>query len=174
MLFRSMAGPGHAPMSFKVRAGEVVGVAGLMGAGQIGLARTIFGLERPRSGVMKVKGRPARFSSPWDAIQAGIALVPEDRQVEGLVLGLPVTENISLASLGRHARAGLMSGQKEKQTASHYRSEFGVRCSSLRQEVRFLSGGNQQKVVLGKWLATGPDLLILCEPTRGVDVGAKV
>lgn len=170
----SLAGAGLAPASFKVHAGEVVGVAGLMGAGQIRLARTIFGFARPRSGVLKIKGRPVRFSSPWDAIRAGIALVPEDRKVEGLVLGMPVTENTTLASLGRHARAGLMSRRKEDRTAARYRSDFDIRCSSLRQEVRFLSGGNQQKVVLGKWLATGPDLLILCEPTRGVDVGAKV
>lgn len=169
-----LAGPGHAPVSFTLRAGEVVGVAGLMGAGQTHVAKTIFGLETARSGAMRVKGRTVRFRSPWEAVRAGIALVPEDRKVEGLVLGMPVTENTTLASLDRHARAGLMVRAGEQRTAEHFRSEFDIKCSSLRQEVRFLSGGNQQKVVLGKWLATGPDILILCEPTRGIDVGAKV
>lgn len=171
---REFAGPGHAPVSFSLRSGEILGVAGLMGAGQTRLAKTIFGLERARSGSLSIRGRTVHLSSPWEAIAAGIALVPEDRKLEGLVLGMPVVENTTLASLSSHARAGFMQRKNELLTARHFKDEFDIKCSSLSQEVRFLSGGNQQKVVLGKWLATGPEILILCEPTRGIDVGARV
>jgi ribose transport system ATP-binding protein len=160
-------------ISFVLRPGEVVGLAGLMGAGRTELAETIFGVRKRLSGQVRIDGRPLRVRTPKDAIAAGVYLVPEDRRHEGLVLAASVKDNISLASLDRLNSASLLRFGREKALAGDMVKQLNVRTPSLRQTVGLLSGGNQQKVVLGKWLGRGPRVLILDEPTRGVDVGAK-
>jgi len=165
---------GHSPISFNVRAGEIVGIVGLMGAGQIRLARALFGLERIVAGEVRVRGKTADLRSPLAAVRAGIGLVTENRKEEGLVLPLSVAKNITLGSLDLVSRLGVISHAKEKAVVHGKVTELGIKTPSIRQLVRNLSGGNQQKVVLAKWLTVGPDVIILCEPTRGIDVGAKV
>jgi len=153
---------------------EIVGLFGLMGAGRTELLQTLFGMH-PRRGdcSMAIEGQPVAIRSPAEAIKAGLALAPEDRKTEGLVLGMSVSENISLTSLTQTCRCGLISTQQEERLASDYVERLAVRTPSLHQQVRNLSGGNQQKVVLAKWLATNPKILMLDEPTRGIDIGAK-
>jgi ribose transport system ATP-binding protein len=161
-------------VSFSVRRGEVVGLFGLMGAGRTELLQTIFGLHaRTSTGTVFVEGRPVRIRSPRDAIAAGLALAPEDRKSDALLLEMSVAENITLATLSSATRFGLLRPARERQIAEHYVGRLAVRTPSLRQLVRNLSGGNQQKVVLSKWLATDPKVLLLDEPTRGIDVNAK-
>jgi ribose transport system ATP-binding protein len=159
---------------FTVSRGEIVGLFGLMGAGRTELLETIFGLHGDSfSGEIWVNDQPVRFKSPSDAIKAGIALVPEDRKKDGLVLGLDVKTNISLTTLKKIEKFGLLSKQKESGLAKKYIEELQIKTSSERQATKNLSGGNQQKIVLAKWLATNPSILLLDEPTRGVDVNAK-
>ncbi|MGI4869911.1 MAG: sugar ABC transporter ATP-binding protein [Janthinobacterium lividum] len=161
-------------LSFSVGKGEIVGLFGLMGAGRTELLETLFGLHPGRvGGRVGVEGQPTHFTSPRAAIAAGLALVPEDRKRDGLVLGLDVQANISLADLANVEQAGLLSRAKEAQLAQKYIAELRIKTSSERQETRTLSGGNQQKIVLSKWLATHPRLLLLDEPTRGIDINAK-
>jgi ribose transport system ATP-binding protein len=161
-------------VSFEVRRGEVLGLFGLMGAGRTELLQTIFGLHPTRStGRIVVDGRPVTIRSPREAIAAGLALAPEDRKAEGLVLSMGVAENVSLPSLAQATRFGLLRPRRERQLVGSYVARLQVKTPSLRQRVRNLSGGNQQKVVLAKWLATRPKVLLLDEPTRGIDVGAK-
>ena len=160
-------------INFDVHGGEIVGIAGLMGSGRTELARAIFGDLRITSGQVKVDGRAIRASSPKAAIDAGIALVPEDRKEEGLVLTHSVKANISGAVLRSLSRRGLIQGSLETRLAEKYTSQLSIRTPTIDQEVRFLSGGNQQRVVLAKWLATHPRVLIVDEPTRGIDIGAK-
>lgn len=160
-------------IAFDIHPGEVVGMAGLMGSGRTELAETIFGLRRARTGQVAIDGRPLRLGSPRGAIAAGVYLVPEDRRHQGLLLASSVRENISLASLDRLNRMGLVRRAAEVELARRTCQQLGVRTPSVAQIVGLLSGGNQQKVVLGKWLCRGPRLLILDEPTRGIDVGAK-
>jgi L-arabinose transport system ATP-binding protein len=163
----------HRDVSFEVRAGEVVGFAGLIGAGRTELAKVVFG-ELPRdSGTVLVGGRPTSIRHPDDGVRAGIGLAPEDRKREGLVLMRSVIENASLAILRRLSRFHFIRRRLERQIASEYVTRLRVRTPSLDQEVGKLSGGNQQKVVLARWLAAKPKALILDEPTRGIDVGAK-
>jgi len=163
----------HRDVSFEVRAGEVVGFAGLIGAGRTELAKVVFG-ELPRdSGTVLVGGRPTSIRHPDDGVRAGIGLAPEDRKREGLVLMRSVVENASLAILRRLSRFHFIRRRLERQIASEYITRLRVRTPSLDQEVGKLSGGNQQKVVLARWLAAKPKVLILDEPTRGIDVGAK-
>jgi ABC-type sugar transport system ATPase subunit len=159
-------------MTFTLRAGEVVGLAGLVGAGRSEVARALFGLDSRASGTVRVRGRDAAIRKPRDAMALGIAYVPEDRKAQGLVLSLRNRENGSLASLERHARRGWVNRAAEEEAVrgAFARSQLDV---ELEMETRTLSGGNQQKVVLAKWLAAGGDILLLDEPTRGVDVGAK-
>jgi ABC-type sugar transport system ATPase subunit len=160
--------------SVALHRGEVVGLFGLLGAGRTELLQTIFGLHpRRSSGVVSVDGKPASIRSPQQAIAAGIALAPEDRKSEGLVLSMSVAENLTLATLAQATRLGLISSRRERDLAGRFVQRLGVKTSSLDQAVRNLSGGNQQKVVLAKWLAAGPKVLLLDEPTRGIDVGAK-
>jgi ribose transport system ATP-binding protein len=161
------------PIDFELRAGEVVGMAGLIGAGRTELAETIFGLRAMASGEVRVSGRPLRVRGPRDAIEAGIYLVPEDRRVQGLLLDQSVSHNISLPSLRRLQRLRLVALRKERRLAEAQTELLNIRTPSVRKTVGLLSGGNQQKVVLGKWLGRSPRVLILDEPTRGVDVGAK-
>jgi ribose transport system ATP-binding protein len=145
-----------------------------MGAGRTELMETLFGLHPKRSsGAIYVQGRLSSFRSPSDAIRAGIALVPEDRKKDGLVLGLDVRTNICLASLEQMEQGFLLTDNAEATVARKYIDELSIKTSSDRQTARNLSGGNQQKIVIAKWLAKKPMVLLLDEPTRGVDVGAK-
>ncbi|VBB05414.1 abc transporter [Lucifera butyrica] len=160
-------------ISFAVRAGEIVGIAGLMGAGRTELARAVFGADPQVSGEIYVGGRLQTIHSPADAIRAGIALITEDRKQQGLVLDLPVGENVSLAFLKQLSRHWLIDQSKEEEAVSEHIEKLKIRTPGRWQLVRNLSGGNQQKVVIAKWLSTAPKVLIMDEPTRGVDVGAK-
>ncbi|MHC4180179.1 MAG: sugar ABC transporter ATP-binding protein [Planctomycetota bacterium] len=161
-------------VSFDVRRGEVLGVFGLMGAGRTELLETIFGLHPNRSsGRILVEGVEIAVQSPDEAIQAGIGLAPEDRKAEGLVLAMNVQANVTLASLDEVEQFQLLSNRLETALANRFVDRLDIKTPSTRQTVRNLSGGNQQKVVLAKWLATKPRVLLLDEPTRGIDVGAK-
>ncbi|MBC9784620.1 sugar ABC transporter ATP-binding protein [Heliobacterium chlorum] len=167
-----------ADVSIEVRAGEVVGIGGLMGAGRTELARAIFGLD-PVKGQIKLNlGQKnlhrGRFRHPQEAIGHGIALVSEDRKDEGLVLMGSVLENLALSTLEKRSRFGIINRRRERQMVDKHVQRLKIKTASVTQPVSSLSGGNQQKVVFGKWLETEPGLLILDEPTRGVDVGAKV
>ena len=161
-------------ISFKVNRGEIVGVFGLMGAGRTELLETIFGLHPKRSsGQVIINGMALKSKTPAEAIKAGLALVPEDRKKDGLVLGLDVKKNISLTTLDGMEEAGMINGKKESLLTKKYINELGIKASSDKQLARSLSGGNQQKMVLAKWLATKPKVLMLDEPTRGIDINAK-
>jgi ribose transport system ATP-binding protein len=160
-------------VSFAVRAGEVVGLAGLVGAGRTELAEALFGLRRVVSGQVLLDGQPVWLRSPDRAIAAGLLLVPEDRRQHGLVLELSVQHNLGLPNFDQLSRFGLVLPGREAQLARRLCERLRVRTPRLGQPVGLLSGGNQQKVVLGKWLARQPKVLLLDEPTRGVDVGAK-
>jgi ribose transport system ATP-binding protein len=160
-------------ISFDIRPGEIVGMSGLIGAGRTELAETIFGVRPAVSGEIQIDGQPRRIFRPADAIASGVYLVPEDRRVEGLILTDSVKRNISLPLLSMVSRLKLISRRREKSLAQQMSDKMRVRTPSVEKEVGLLSGGNQQKVVLGKWLARSPRLLILDEPTRGIDVGAK-
>jgi ribose transport system ATP-binding protein len=161
-------------VSFSLRRGEVLGLFGLMGAGRTELLQTIFGLHsHASSGEIRVDGRGVKIRSPRAAIATGLALAPEDRKMDGLVMTMNVAENISLCSLGNSERFGLLARRRESDFVGQFVRLLGIKTSSLSQLVRNLSGGNQQKVVLSKWLATRPKVLLLDEPTRGIDIGAK-
>ena len=161
-------------VSFSVRKGEVLGLFGLMGAGRTELLQCLFGLHpHAASGEMWIASQPVSIRSPRAAIDAGLALAPEDRKGDGLVLMHSVTENTTLACLDQVLRYGLLQPARERELVSRYVERLRVRTPSLQQAVRLLSGGNQQKVVLAKWLATNPKVLLLDEPTRGIDINAK-
>ena len=164
---------GVSDINLTVHAGEIVGLSGLVGAGRSELARTIFGLTPADHGQILVKGRPVRIGSPADAIANGIAYVPEDRRRHGVVLEMPVSENVTLAALGNLSRFGALDFRRERELAADYTRRLGVKTASIRSLVSTLSGGNQQKVALSRWLLTKPTLLVLDEPTQGIDVGAK-
>nr|MBA2633671.1 sugar ABC transporter ATP-binding protein [Chloroflexota bacterium] len=161
-------------VTFSVRAGEIVGVAGLEGHGQNALARALYGVETIASGTVRLAGQPVQLRHPRDAIRAGIAFVSEDRKAEGLALGLTVRENVSLPNLTRLSRYGVVAPGVERRASRAAVRAVGVKTPSIEQHTRFLSGGNQQKTVLAKWLVGDPRLFVLVEPTRGIDVGAKV
>ncbi len=160
-------------VSLKLRAGEILGIAGLVGAGRSELAEVIFGMTPAESGTIRVDGRNVRIGSPSAAKRLGIAYVPEDRGRQGLVRPMRLAENVSLASLGRISQGGFLNRQSEATLARKSIDQFRVRASGIDQIVSKLSGGNQQKIGLSKWLATEPRILIMDEPTRGIDVGAK-
>ena len=160
-------------IDLSVHAGEIVGVAGLIGAGRTELAKTIFGLFPPDSGEMFLRGKPISIGHPSEAIDRGIAYLPEDRRRHGVVLDLPISFNITLASLRRFSGLTGMNFGKERQIAEEYTRRLGVKTPAIFSAVSTLSGGNQQKVALSRWLVTQPSVLILDEPTQGVDVGAK-
>ena len=163
-------GVGH--VSFDLHAGEILGVAGLIGAGRTELMRALFGIEPRISGEVLISGESVGIRTPADAIRAGIGLVPEDRKALGVIIEMCVTENISLPSIGTY-NPPLLDRKREKDAASEQVQALDIKTPSLSQEVQFLSGGNQQKVALAKWLALDPKILILDEPTRGIDVGSK-
>lgn len=160
-------------LSFQLRAGEIVGMAGLVGAGRTELLQTLFGVTPAKGGAIRVAGKVCAPKSPREAIAAGLALVPEDRKQQGLILEMAVRFNLSLPSLGRDQRRGFLNFAAEDRISGEMIGKMRVKTPNDRQLVQFLSGGNQQKVVLGKWLAMRPKVLLLDEPTRGIDVGAK-
>lgn len=161
--------------NFNIRKGEIVGIAGLMGAGRTEFAHSIFGNSRGYSltGDMKIEGKPVSLSSPKAAIASGLAYVSEDRKGNGLILIQDVKQNITIANLKKIADATVINLHEEVKVANEYKSSLNIKTPSIEQKVRNLSGGNQQKVALGKWLFVEPNILILDEPTRGIDVGAK-
>lgn len=160
-------------VSFSLRRGEILGVYGLVGAGRSELARCLFGLERADSGSLHIDNRRVDLSDPQDAIRNGIAYVPEDRQVQGVITPFSVAANIALPNLSQLSRSGFVSGAREEQLARHWISTLGIKTRAPSQPVIDLSGGNQQKIAIAKWLARDPKVLILDEPTKGIDVGAK-
>ncbi len=160
-------------VSFEVRAGEVVALAGLVGSGRTEVARAIFGVDRYDVGSVRVNGRALRRGAPAAAMSAGVALVPEDRRQQGLVMDLSIARNIALASLKALRRVGVIRARSERRFGAEWADRLQVRYSRVTAPVATLSGGNQQKVVLAKWLARKPVLLIVDEPTRGIDVGTK-
>ena len=172
---RELSGPsGVRNVSFKVHKGEIVGLAGLIGAGRTELARLICGADHLTSGEILIDGKAVRINGPADAVAQGIGWVPEDRKQHGLVLGMDVKQNTTLAILRRISnRLGAVRLRKEREISAHYREALSIATSDLSKTVKYLSGGNQQKVVLAKWLSTNPKILIMDEPTRGIDIGAK-
>ncbi|MFL5727629.1 MAG: sugar ABC transporter ATP-binding protein [Chloroflexota bacterium] len=161
-------------VTFSVRAGEIVGMAGLVGAGRSEVARVLFGIDRRDAGHVRIAGKAVDFASPSQAMDAGVAYLPEDRHQEGLVLDFSIAENVTLPILPRLFPRLLVRRSAERAVAAEYTEQFRVRMTGVDQLVGSLSGGNQQKVVLAKWLASKPSVLILDEPTRGIDIGAKV
>ena len=160
-------------VQFHVRAGEIVGVAGLVGAGRTEVCETLFGISPPHPGAVSVNGLPRDIQNPNDAVRVGIALVTEDRQRSGLAAELAVKNNITLANLGAVCAAGVVLSAKERKVAEDFRARLKMRTDSVEQEARLLSGGNQQKVVIAKWLFRNTEVVLFDEPTRGIDVGAK-
>jgi ribose transport system ATP-binding protein len=169
---RTLTRPFH-EVNLHLHRGEILGLAGLVGAGRTELARALFGIDRLDGGVIASDGMPLVLASAADAVRHGIFLVPEDRKGAGLLLDLPIAENISLPNLGAHSRRGLVSQASERARAERSRSELGIKAPSVNTRTGSLSGGNQQKVVLAKWLAMNPKVMIFDEPTRGIDIGAK-
>jgi len=164
---------GLSNISFNVRAGEIVGLAGLVGSGRTDLARCIFGVDRRTSGEIFINGNRVAVHSPQDAIRAGMGFVPEDRKQQALFLAMSVQDNVKMASFGDVARSGFISGRAQVRHVQDYVKSLSIRLARLDQQVLDLSGGNQQKVVIARWLALKPRILIVDEPTRGIDVGAK-
>jgi len=160
-------------ISFGVRRGEVVGFYGLVGAGRTEIAETLFGLRNPTGGVILLDGQPTTISSPADAIAKGISLVPEDRKGQGLVLGMNCKDNLTLPQVGDLTAGPFVAQGAEVAIFDQYRDRLDIRTPGWKQLVGNLSGGNQQKIVIGKWLSMHPNILIVDEPTRGIDVGSK-
>lgn len=160
-------------VSFQLHKGEILGISGLVGAGRSEIARALFGIDRPTGGQVYVDGQMVTITNPEDAINCGIAMVTEDRARSGLVLGMPVSHNVTLTILKRLCKAGFISKRKDDSTYEETTKRLKIKISNRLQLAKQLSGGNQQKVVLSKWLLTNPKVLILDEPTRGIDVGSK-
>ncbi|HEX9203311.1 MAG TPA: ATP-binding cassette domain-containing protein, partial [Vicinamibacteria bacterium] len=160
-------------VSFAIRRGEVLGLAGLVGAGRTEVARLLFGVDRKEAGEIALDGKRLHLRGPRDAIRSGICLLPEDRKAQGLVLGRSAVENFGLPNLRRFTRLGLLSRRDEGSAFARWVEAVKIRLSGARQVVRNLSGGNQQKVVLAKWLERNCEVLLFDEPTRGIDVAAK-
>jgi ribose transport system ATP-binding protein len=167
------AGQAVRDVSFQLRRGEIASFAGLLGAGRTETARLIFGADRPRAGSMSLGQQPFAPAHPRDAIDAGFGFVTEDRKLEGIVPDMSVSENMTLALLPRISKNGVVDEKRQREIVTRFIKELGIKCSGPGQKIRELSGGNQQKVLLARWLAMNPDVLILDEPTRGIDVGAK-
>jgi ribose transport system ATP-binding protein len=161
-------------VSFEVGRGEILGIGGLLGSGRTEIVEAIFGAGRGwRGGRIAIDGAPVAIASPADAYRLGVALVTEDRKTRGLHLGSTIRDNIALPSVGAMSRFGLRAFAREAALAAEVVDRLSVRCTGIEQVAATLSGGNQQKIVIGKWLATRPRVLLLDEPTRGIDVGAK-
>ena len=170
---KNVYGNGDKNMSLKIHAGEVLGLGGLVGAGRTELAQVIFGAKPKESGQIFLNGKEINPKSPREAIDLGIAMLPEDRKRHGALLGVSIKNNINMPTYDRISKATVIDLKTEKQRAEKYRQEIQIKCPTVNQLVRNLSGGNQQKVILGKWLAADSQLIIFDEPTRGIDVGAK-
>src|SRR5205085_4330971 len=153
--------------------GEIVGMAGLLGSGRTETARAIFGADSVDEGRVYLEGRPLDVRSPGDAIDAGLAFLTEDRKAEGIIPELSVRENLTLAALPEMSKMGVVSRAKQSEVVERFMRRLGIKASSAEQKIRELSGGNQQKVLLARWLCKNPKFLILDEPTRGIDIGAK-
>lgn len=162
-----------ADINFTLRRGEILGFYGLVGAGRSELMQSLFGITRPSKGVCRINGDIKIIRSPADAVKNGIVYVPEDRGKQGAIIGLPIFQNITLPSLGRTSRSGFLRLAEEFKLVREYAERLDLRAASLDQDVSNLSGGNQQKVVIAKWLATQPQVIILDEPTKGIDIGSK-
>lgn len=160
-------------ISFEIRAGEIVGLGGLMGAGRTELCRVLFGVDPPEAGTVEIDGKVITPKTPRQAVGAGVALIPEDRQHDGLALKLPIAFNVTMPDLGRVARAGVINKRAENALAEEYRQTLRIKCNSPAQLAGRLSGGNQQKIVIAKWVARGARVFLFDEPTRGIDIGAK-
>jgi ribose transport system ATP-binding protein len=161
-------------ISFAVRQGEILGITGLLGSGTTELAHALFGANPLLDGELYVQGDRVHLKNPQQAIEAGIGLLPEDRKREGLVLSMDVRDNVTLASLEKILNRGVLNRRNQERLASSFVESLSIETPHLYQKVKFLSGGNQQKVVVAKWQCRGLDILIFSEPTRGIDVGAKV
>ena len=170
---KNVYGNGDKNMSLKIHAGEVLGLGGLVGAGRTELAQVIFGAKPKESGQIFLNGKEINPKSPREAIDLGIAMLPEDRKRHGALLGVSIKNNINMPTYDRISKATVIDLKTERERAEKYRKEIQIKCPTVNQLVRNLSGGNQQKVILGKWLAADSQLIIFDEPTRGIDVGAK-
>jgi ribose transport system ATP-binding protein len=167
-----LTGDGLDGASVSVRRGEIVGLAGLLGSGRTEVARAIFGADSV-GGELRLKGRPVHWRSPRDAIHAGLGLCAEDRKADGIIPYMSVRENLTLAAMPRLSRRGIVDRNEQRQIVDRFIARLDIKTSGPEQKVRELSGGNQQKVLLARWLCLNPSLLLLDEPTRGIDVGAK-
>ena len=160
-------------VSLYVRKGEIVGLAGLVGGGKTELCKTLFGDYKKSSGTITLDGKELKFKNPSDAVKAGLSLVPEERRKEGVLVAETVTFNVSAACLGKYCHASFVDDRKTAKVAEEYVKSLSIKTPSVRQKVANLSGGNQQKVVVGNWLNNDPKIMIYDEPTRGIDVNAK-
>jgi inositol transport system ATP-binding protein len=170
---KNLSGKGFRNVSFQVKRGEILGVAGLMGAGRTELIEAVFGVTRSHGGSISVDGKPVKINSPADAIRSGMALLTEDRKLTGLYLNASVRENMFIANINNYMIGPFIHFAKIGKDCERMRGLMRIKTPSLLEIIRNLSGGNQQKVLISRWLLTEPDLLILDEPTRGIDVGAK-
>ena len=161
------------PFDLDIHKGEVIGLTGLLGSGRSELARTIYGADRAQTGTLKVKGKEVKVKNPIDAMHLGMGLLPDDRKAEGIVADLSVRENIILAIQAKQGILKKIPMAKQCEIADKYIDLLQIKCASRETLIKQLSGGNQQKVILARWLATNPDFLILDEPTRGIDIGTK-
>jgi ribose transport system ATP-binding protein len=170
---KNLCGNGLRNISFKLHRGEALGLGGLIGSGRTELAELLFGVKPKTGGEILIKNRPSNCKTPRDAIKQGIALVPEDRKHQGILLDIDIKGNISMAILDKIAVLSVVNKKKERSIAETYKTDLMIKAPSIFQKAKNLSGGNQQKVIIGKWLAAAPDIIIFDEPTRGIDVGAK-
>lgn len=170
---KNLYGNGDTNINFELRKGEILGFAGLVGAGRTELMRMIYGADPAEKGELILEGKSARLMEPTDGIRNGIGLIPEDRKLHGVILKMNIRHNITLASLKGISKWGMIRNRQEMEQAEFFRNKLKIKTPDLRQKTMNLSGGNQQKVVLAKWLATNSRILIFDEPTRGIDVGAK-
>ena len=170
---QNLSGNGLSDLSFQIRRGEVLGFAGLIGSGRTQTAELLFGAARQTGGKVFLKGKESKPRSPREAIDSGIALIPEDRKRQGALLELDIRSNTSMAILERLSRFFTVNKKEEKQMAEHYKAALRIKTPTIEQKIKNLSGGNQQKVIIARWLASEADLIIFDEPTRGIDVGAK-
>ncbi|MEM7385280.1 MAG: sugar ABC transporter ATP-binding protein, partial [Verrucomicrobiota bacterium] len=169
---RTSAHPQH-EVSFELRAGEIVGMAGLVGAGRTELARALFGIDRSSSGSIEVNGSPTRIRNARDAIAAGLAFVPEDRKEQGVIVEMAIQDNVVMAGINRYQTAGFVRSGQHREVAESAKERLNIKTPTVSKEVGLLSGGNQQKVVLAKWISLEPKVFLLDEPTRGIDIGSK-
>ena len=170
---KNLSGNGVRDISFQIKKGEVLGFAGLIGAGRTETAELLFGAARKTGGIVRLNGKEVNPKSPRDAIDSGIALVPEDRKGKGALLEMDIRSNTSMAILERISKFLMVDKKEEKRIANHYKDAIRIKTPSIEDKIKNLSGGNQQKVIIARWLASEPELVIFDEPTRGIDVGAK-